>query len=117
MRIHIDHCLDWRLGRHLMTHDVKSAHDMGWDALKNDSLLAAAASEFDVLITVDQNIKSEQNLDQLPLAIVVLVARSNRLRDLQSLVPDIERALLSLNPCSLVEIDTSHSIRVIAHGK
>jgi predicted nuclease of predicted toxin-antitoxin system len=117
MRVLLDHCLDWRLGRLLPSHQVKSAHDMGWDALKNGKLLAAAASQFDVLITVDQNIKNEQNIAQLPIAIVVLIARSNRTKDLEPLIPDVEGALLSLKPCCLMEIDASHGIRVVAPGR
>ena len=77
----------------------------------------AAASLFDVVITVDQNLKNEQNLDQLPIAVFVLIAPSNRTKDLQLLVPDVERALLSLRPCSLIEIDSSHTITVVTGGK
>ena len=50
---------------------------MGWEQVQNGSLLANAAKAFDVLLTVDQNMKREQNLAALPIAIIVLVARKN----------------------------------------
>jgi hypothetical protein len=52
-------------------------------------LLPLVAAEFDVFITVDRNLPFQQNLAVLDLAVLVLVARSNRLADLQPLVPMI----------------------------
>jgi hypothetical protein len=104
VRILIDHCIDWRLGRSFVGHHVKTARDMGWDALRNGALLAAAASDFDCVLTVDQNIKYQQDLSKLPVAVIVLVARSNRLTDLIPLVPAVEKALAALTPKSVVEV-------------
>ena len=98
MRILLDHCIDWRLARSLRAHDVKSARDMGWQALKNGALPAAACRDFDCLVTVDQNIKHQQDLAKLPLAVVVRVAPSNRLTHLVALVPALEKVLASLAP-------------------
>jgi len=42
MRILIDECLDWRLGRALTGHDCVSVQKMGWGGLKNGKLLALA---------------------------------------------------------------------------
>jgi hypothetical protein len=94
VRILIDHWIDWRLGRSFAGHDVKSARDMGWEALRNGALLAAAAPDFDCVLTVDQNLKHQQDLSKLPVAVIVLVARSNRLTDLIPLVPSIEKVLV-----------------------
>ncbi len=66
---------------------------MGWDALKNGKLIAAAAPLFDVILTVDQNLKHQQNIQSLPIAIVVLIASSNRISDLRQLLPAVERCL------------------------
>ena len=104
MRILLDHCIDWRLARSLPSHAVKAARDMGWEALKNGALLAAASRDFDCVVTVDQKMKHQQDLTNLPVAVVVLVARTNRLADLVPLVPALERALASLSPKTLVEV-------------
>ena len=108
MRILLDHCIDWRLSRSLPGHDVKSAQEMGWEQLQNGKLLAHAASQFDVLLTVDRNIKSQQNLSTLPIAVVILLVKSNRWADLILCVPEIESALKTLTPRTLVEVSSPH---------
>ena len=40
MRILIDECLDWRLGRVLTGHEAVSVQKMGWSGVKNGTLLA-----------------------------------------------------------------------------
>jgi len=50
MRILIDECLDWRLGRALTGHDCVSVQKMGWGGIKNGKLLALAQAEFDVFL-------------------------------------------------------------------
>jgi len=60
---------------------------MGWATIKNGELLALAAAEFDVFVTVDRNLSFQQNLVRFDIAVVVLRAHSNRLKDLLPLVP------------------------------
>jgi hypothetical protein len=40
----LDECVDWRLGRELASHEVKTARQMGWTALKNGELLGLASA-------------------------------------------------------------------------
>ena len=89
MRVLLDECVDWRLSRTIVGHDVKTAKQMGWAAIKNGELLALASERFDVFVTVDRNLSYQQNVQALPIAIVVLHAKANRLADLLPLVPDL----------------------------
>jgi hypothetical protein len=57
-----------------------------------------------VLLTVDQNIRHQQNLAAFGVAVLVLVAISNRLADLVPLVPSALRTLATIQPGDLVEI-------------
>jgi len=77
---------------------------MGWDRLRNGALLATAAGRFDVLLTVDRNLQYQQNLAALPIAVVIIAARTTRLSDLLLLVPALEKALDNLGPNSLIVI-------------
>ena len=46
---------------------------MGWDALGNGELIdAAEQGGFDVMVTADQNLQSQQNLTRRRLALIVL---------------------------------------------
>ena len=89
MRVFIDECVDGRLARDVVGHEIKTARQMGWSAIENGELLALAAKEFDVFITVDRNLSFQQHLPTFAIAVVVLRASSSRLADLQPLVPEL----------------------------
>lgn len=89
MKVFLDECIDWRLSREIRGHDVRTASQMGWTGIKNGELLALAAADFEVFVTVDRNLSFQQNIANLPLAVVVLRAQSNRLSDLRPLVQDL----------------------------
>ena len=93
MRVLLDECIDWRLSRDIAGHDVKTTRQMGWVALKNGELLTFAAERFDVFITVDRNLSFQQSLVSYNVAVVVLHAPTNRLADLQLLIPELLAAL------------------------
>jgi hypothetical protein len=77
---------------------------MGWTRLSNGALLQQAAAEFQAVLTADQNIEFQQNLKMLPIAVVVLVAESNRLESLEPLVADVLQTLKTLQPKTLVRV-------------
>lgn len=88
MRILLDECLPRRLRRELPGHDVRTVPEMSWSGTKNGALLALMdAQGFEVLVTVDQNSRHQQNLQAIGVAVIVLVAASNRLVDLVPLMP------------------------------
>ena len=98
MRVLLDECVDWRLGRELAVHEVKTARQMGWTTLKNGELLALASAAFDVFVTVDRNLSFQQDIVSFSIAVVVLQARSNRLADLRPLVPSLLSAIKAASP-------------------
>lgn len=89
MRVLLDECVPRRLKRDLVGHDVKTAPEMGWASKKNGELLALAAVDFDIFLTSDRNLSHQQNLSAFDIAVIVLVAGSNRFEDLRHLVPRI----------------------------
>lgn len=80
---------------------------MGWSGKSNGELLALAGPVFDVFLTVDQNIEYQQNLGLADIPILVLAARTNRLADLQSLIPEMLVSLNDLKPGDIVRITPS----------
>ena len=89
MKVLVDECVDWRLSRDIVGHEAKTARQMGWSTIRNGELLALAAKEFDVFLTVDRNLSFQQNLPAFAIAVIVLRGKSNRLADLQPLVPEL----------------------------
>ena len=93
MKVLLDECVDWRLLRDLTAHEVRTVKQLGWENVKNGGLLALATTQFDVFITVDQNLPYQQNASRYDLAIIILSARTTRLSDLRTLLPSLHEAL------------------------
>ncbi len=104
MRVLIDACLPVDLQLHLPLAGIATVREMGWQRLKNGALLAVAQHEFDVLITMDKSIPSQQTLTQYSIALLIVRARSNRLDDLLPLLPKIFDALPRVIPGRAIAI-------------
>lgn len=104
MKLLLDECTPKRLRRDFPGHQVFTVEDAGLKGLKNGDLLRVAAAQFDVLITVDRKMPFQQNLAALQLAVVILIAKSNRYPELQLLVPKTLEALKTIKSGDIVTI-------------
>lgn len=105
MRILLDECVPKRFGRTLAGHDVRTVSQEGWAGKKNGELLALmSASGFDVLLTVDQGLRYQQNLHAIRVAVVVMIGAGNQLVDLTPLVTNVLAALSTVRPGDAVEV-------------
>jgi len=93
LKILLDECVDRRLAREIMDHEVAATHEMGWAGIDNGELLRLAGREFEVFLTVDRNLSFQQPVPRFDIAVVVMRARTNRLADLKLLVPKLLEAL------------------------
>lgn len=105
MRVLLDESLPRRLARELTGHTVETVTGLGWSGTKNGELLKKAAAAFDVFVTPDQNLKHQQNLNDLPVAVIVLKAKGNDLPHLLPAVPALLQTLHRVRPRELVELD------------
>ena len=104
MRILLDESVPERLSALLVGHTCESVRQRGWKGLKNGKLLAAASSDFDVLLTADKSMEYQQNLAKLPMSILIMLARSNRVEDLAKVVPAVLSELERLPPRTLRKV-------------
>lgn len=104
MRLLLDESVNFRLNRYLFGHSVSTTKQMGWDSYDNGNLLALARDSFDVLITRDQNMENQQNLTSSDVAIVVMYAKSNAMRDLELMAPRILEVLDTVQRGHVVRI-------------
>ncbi|MGA9997807.1 MAG: hypothetical protein WBP93_20495 [Pyrinomonadaceae bacterium] len=65
---------------------------------------ALAEAEFEVFLTVDQNLKYQQNLKAFNVGIILLVARNNRLKTLLPLMPEARKALESIKAGEFIRL-------------
>jgi len=105
MRILLDEDIPRRLSEQLAGHEVSTVQRRGWSGVKNGKLLALAATEFDVFLTMDSNLEHQQNLKTLPIAVLVMLAVSNRMEHLLPLVPSVLRELTQIPPKSLRRVE------------
>jgi predicted nuclease of predicted toxin-antitoxin system len=105
MRLLLDECIDERLRLFFVDHDCWTARYARLAGLQNGRLLLAAeAAGFDVIITVDQSISDQQNLSGRRISVVILRGATNRLRDLEVLVPAALAALAKIGQGQTVKI-------------
>ncbi|OGQ84839.1 MAG: hypothetical protein A3G40_05450 [Deltaproteobacteria bacterium RIFCSPLOWO2_12_FULL_57_22] len=105
MKILFDHGTPAPLRRALTGHTLSTAYEMGWTELDNGALLKAAETEFEALITTDQNLRYQQNLTGQRLAILVLPTTSwPKIRAHEA---EVVAAVSALRPGDVVELNFS----------
>lgn len=105
MRLLLDECVPRPLLRDLAGHDAHHVVDMGWSSKRNGELLKLMLGErFGAPLTVDQNLPFQQNLKASGISVVVVVARTNRVKGLRPLLPQILRALAAIKPGEFVTV-------------
>ena len=94
MRVLLDESVPHDLALALTGHEVTTVQARGWAGLANGALLRAAREAgVEALVTVDRNMEYQQHIARSGLALVVLEARTTRMRDLLPLVPALLDAL------------------------
>jgi predicted nuclease of predicted toxin-antitoxin system len=104
MRVLLDECVTRYLKRDLPGHEVFTVEEAGFKGLKNGRLLRAAAGQYDALITVDQNLRYQQNLETLPVPVIILSAGRSTYPMLKPLMPQVLEALEKLEAGQVVVI-------------
>ena len=102
MNIIIDECVPSIVKRVLADRAIVSVQDMGWAGVKNGKLLSLISKEFDVFITSDKNLRYQQNLSDISLAIILLP--SNQVPVIKQLLPQIDTALSDIAISDFVEL-------------
>ena len=113
MRVLLDERVPRKIRSERPSHDVQTVAEMGWGGTKNGALLRRAASEFAVLLTVDQGIPYQQNIGGLSLALVIIEAPSNDSNDLRPRMPEVVRVRETIQPGQGVQVASRHAL--IAH--
>jgi hypothetical protein len=90
VRILLDENVDRLLKSHFHSDfEVVTVPEHGWAGLSDGEVLRRADEQFDVLVTMDQNLPYQQNLPAYEVAVVVLKAPSNAFPDVVELMPRV----------------------------
>jgi hypothetical protein len=104
VRVLLDGCVQRRLSTELPEHEVTTVPKMGWGNLDDGPLLDRMTDHFDVLVTVDKSLPKQQRIENRPLAVVILRAKTNRLADLLPHVPRLRDVLRNAQRGQVYEI-------------
>jgi hypothetical protein len=105
VRVLVDESLPRQFAADLTAHEATSVRAQGWAGLRNGVLLRAAVDAgFDVLLTADSNMRFQQNLRAIGIAIVVIRGVRNRLADLRPLLPRILDAIGRVRQGEVIEV-------------
>jgi hypothetical protein len=102
--------LDESLPRKLKTdfgedYEVKTVRDMGWLGKKNGELMKLIQeNKFDFFITVDKNLRYQQNLNKVDFSIFLLIAQNNKRDTLQELVLKVKDKITKADFVKINEI-------------
>ena len=104
MRVLFDQATPVPIRTFLIGHTVRTAAQQHWDTLKNGELLAAAEDAgFEVFLTTDKNMRSQQNMTGRTMAVVVIGVQ--QWPALQPHVALVVAAVNAATPGSFTEVD------------
>ena len=94
MRILLDEGVPKIIQKRLSQLSISNVEEMGWRGIKNGALLDLMAGQFQILITTDKNLPSQQNLKKRQISLVILP--TNDVPSVIGLLPQIERAIAEI---------------------
>jgi len=106
MKLLLDECLP-RRAKFLFAearHECETVRDAGFSGNENGELIALAEKKFEVLITIDKNIRHQQNITGRDIAILIIRAASNDLDDIRPHIPQALAALKTIKPGQILGI-------------
>lgn len=101
-KVLFDENVPQKLRRDLPEFFIRTAQEQGWSSFKNGQLLARAVREFEVLVTIDQRMRYQQNLQSLSLGIVVIDTRDTRFESIRAHVEELREAIASVRPGEVI---------------
>ena len=97
MKILIDENIDVDFKNEISEFDVKTVRDNNWTGIENGKLLnLAITNNYKILITLDSNLKYQQDLSKFDISIIILKSKDSRLSSLRLLVPQIKNCIEKL---------------------
>lgn len=104
-RVLFDENMPRKLRRDLPEFYIRTAQEQGWSAYQSGHLLKQLTDAFDVLVTIDQNVRHQQNLSKYNVGVVAIEIPDTRLVFLRQLLPEIREAIAAVKPGQLVIIE------------
>ena len=104
MRILLDECVPVRLRRAFPGHAVQSVTDTEWRTSKDGPLLAFAQKHFDVFVTVDRSLATQNDLTKFLLGFIIARVPNNRLDGFEPIFEMLNAAAGRIRPGEVIYV-------------
>lgn len=105
MKLLLDENLPHSIRLELPGHEVFTAAYMKWGGIQNGELLRLASDAgFDAVITNDRGLEYEQNLNALPVSVIVLLVEANTIEAIRPIYGELLVTLTRLRPREFVKL-------------
>jgi hypothetical protein len=104
MRILLDECVNPRVRAAFQGHEVKTVIEMRSGGITNGKLLALAQEEFDVFVTLDQNIEHEFNVGKIGLGLLVVKVPDNKIKFYEQIFSEMLEAAENLSAGQILRV-------------
>jgi hypothetical protein len=104
MRILLDECVNPRVKAAFPGHEARTVIEMGWGGMTNGVLLAIAQKEFQVFVTIDQNIEYQHDFKKVWLGVLVVKVPDNKIRSYRPIFDAMLEASVRLAPGEVVHV-------------
>lgn len=89
MKILLDECISKRLKKYLEDFEVFTISELKVLGIKIGKLLRFCVdNRFDILLTIDKNMRFQQNIEKYPLSVVILNSFSSKVEELIEFLPN-----------------------------
>jgi len=102
LKILLDEGVPKIIQKRLSNLSISNVEEMGWRGIKNGELLDLMSGQFQILVTTDKNLSSQQNLKKRQISAVVLP--TNDIPSVIELLPQIEQALTTIDAGEFQEL-------------
>lgn len=105
MKILLDECVPQKFKKDLEEFDVSTVAELHWKGIKNGQLLQLMVdNHFDILLTIDKNLKYEQDIGKFPITIIILRVVRSKVELMRLLIPHLKRKIRFMKKSYVYEI-------------
>jgi len=106
MKLLLDENIPQKANARFQGHEVFTVEQMGWKGKENGELLKLMVQEgFNAFVTLDKNLKYQQNLSKYPVIVFLLKASNNKPATIQPLLNKVQEKLSSVLKPQILEVD------------
>jgi len=92
VRVLLNECVPARLRRAFPGHAVQTVTQTGWRSSKDGTLLGFAQDRFDVFVTVDRKLETQNDLSKFRLGFIIAHVPNNRLDGFEPIFEQLNAA-------------------------